>query len=259
MRSGFWRCNFIHIHSLSTCRDLFNLKLFFTVQTSPEFRPIQVTTGLGTWHITDTLLRCLTPFRLTLLVACLVGGVDLGVVFVSTCQTFVSSRQCDGDSMWRIEALTHRRLGSVGLSEWVLSALGCGLVGRSPQLGCQIGVCPPRAARSVSPGCVPVGVVMVQFHASTCPCGWHHVLLAYLRFERLVFPLDWMLQLVLGWRFCMIDLQAVLSASFSGPALALWSTVSDMLVSSGIFCVIMLPIRLSKPANIICPSHCQVE
>ena len=100
--------------------------------------------------------------------------------------------------MWRIEALTHRRSGSVGLSELVLSALGSGLVGRSPQLGCQIGVCPSRAARSMSPGCVSVGVAMVRFCASTGPPGWHHVLLAYLRCVRRVFPLDQTLQLVLG-------------------------------------------------------------
>ena len=41
MRCGFWRCNLILIHSLST------LKLFFTVQTSPEFRPIRVTPALA--------------------------------------------------------------------------------------------------------------------------------------------------------------------------------------------------------------------
>ena len=172
MRRGFWR-NCIYIYSLSTCRDLLNLNLFLPckphrVPSDPsDYRPWYLAYH---WHYFAALDSI--QFDPASGLSC---GLSWAWCRVSTCRTFVSSRQCDGDSMWRIEALTQHRSGSVGLSEWVLSALGSGLVDQSPQLGCQIGVCPSRATCSVSPVCVLVGVAMVRFCASTGQRGWHHV------------------------------------------------------------------------------------
>ena len=36
MRRGFWRCDFIHIHSLSTCHDLLNSELFSLCKPHPS-------------------------------------------------------------------------------------------------------------------------------------------------------------------------------------------------------------------------------
>ena len=36
MRRGFWRCDFIHIHSLSTCRDFFNWSYFLPCKPHPS-------------------------------------------------------------------------------------------------------------------------------------------------------------------------------------------------------------------------------
>ena len=194
MRRGFWRCNFIPIHSLSTCRDLFNLKLFFyranltRVPSDPsDYRP---------WHLA---FHWHSLAALDSLQVDPAGGLSCGLSWawcrVSTCQILylhvsVMETPCGGLRLWHItgqallawvsECCRHLAPDSlVDRHSWVVR-LVCACHG--PPAPWALVVCrsvwrwsgsvPVPAPVVGIMSCWPISVVSAEFSHLTGRCSW---------------------------------------------------------------------------------------